>query len=104
VQTDNGSEFHKYFKQYLEKQNIVHYYNYKGKPTKNGHVERFNRTIQEEFVDWNEILLEDPEVFNDKLVDWLLWYNTKRYHWGLNLDTPINYLLTNYPLVQYEVN
>ena len=104
VQTDNGSEFHRYFKEYLERQNIVHYFNYKGKPTKNGHVERFNRTIQEEFVDWNEILLEEPEIFNDRLVEWLLWYNTKRYHWGLNLDTPINYLLTNYSLVQYEVN
>jgi transposase InsO family protein len=37
-------------------------------------------------------------------VEWLLWYNTKRYHWSLNLETPINYLLTNYPLVQYEMN
>ncbi len=35
VQTDNGSEFHKYFMWYLEKQNIVHYWNYKGQPTKN---------------------------------------------------------------------
>ena len=104
VQTDNGSEFHKYFREYLEKQEVIHYFNYKGKPTKNGHVERFNRTIQEEFVDWNEILLEDPEIFNDKLVEWLLWYNTERYHWGLNLETLINYLLTNYPSVQYVLN
>lgn len=67
-------------------------------------MERFNRTIQEEFEDWNEILLEDSEIFNDRLVEWLSWYNTKRYHWGLNLDTPINNLLTNYPLIQYDLS
>ena len=95
VQTDNGPEFHKYFMQYLEKQKVIHYWNYKGQPTKNGHVERYNRTIQEEFVDWNEILLEDVDEFNKKLIDWLLWYNTKRYHWSLNLTSPVDYLINN---------
>lgn len=69
VQTDNGSEFHGYFKEYLKKQKITHYWNYKGQPTKNDHIERFNRTIQEEFIDWNETLLEDIDRFNHKLVD-----------------------------------
>lgn len=95
VQTDNGSEFHKYFMGYLEKQNVIHYWNYKGQPTKNGHIEKYNRTIQEEFVDWNEILLEDLNKFNDKLMDWLVWYNTNRYHWSLNLVSPVDYLLNN---------
>ena len=95
VQTDNGSEFHKYFMEYLTERNITHYWNYKGQPTKNGHVEKYNRTIQEEFVDWNEILLEDTKTFNQKLMDWLLWYNTERYHWSLNLTSPVDYLLNN---------
>lgn len=95
VQTDNGSEFHKHFMQYLEKQRVIHYWNYKGQPTKNGHIERYNRTIQEEFVDWNEILLENTDQFNKKLMDWLLWYNTKRFHWSLNLTSPVDYLLNN---------
>ena len=95
VQTDNGSEFHKHFMSYLEKQKVIHYWNYKGKPAKNGPVEKYNRTIQEEFIDWNEILLEDVDVFNEKLIDWLSWYNTKRFHWGLNLETPVDYLINN---------
>lgn len=95
VQTDNGSEFHKYFMQYLENQKVIHYWNYKSQPTKNGHVERYNRTIQEEFVDWNEILLENTDQFNKKLMDWLLWYNTKRFHWSLHLTSPVDYLLNN---------
>ena len=95
VQTDNGSEFHKYFMKYLEKQKVGHYWNYKGQPAKNGHVEKYNRTIQEEFIDWNEILLEDTDQFNKKLIDWLVWYNTKRYHWSLNLISPVDYLIKN---------
>jgi len=95
VQTDNGSEFHKYFRDYLKEQDITHYWNYPGQPYKNGHVEKFNRTIQEEFIDQNEYYLKDTKEFNQKLIDWLLWYNTKRPHWGLNLETPVDYLIKN---------
>ena len=95
VQTDNGSEFHKHFKEYLKKQKVIHYWNYKGQPTKNGHVEKYNRTIQEEFIDQNSILLEDIQKFNVKLTDWLIWYNTKRPHWSLDLQSPVDYLIKN---------
>jgi len=95
IQTDNGSEFHKYFMKYLKEINVVHYWNYKGRPYRNGHIEKYNRTIQEEFIDQNEILLEDVNEFNKKLMDWLLWYNTKRYHWSLKLQSPVDYLIEN---------
>lgn len=95
VQTDNGSEFHKYFDAHLNKQRTIHYWNYPGRPYKNGHIEKYNRTIQEEFIDWNEILLEDTDNFNKKLMDWLLWYNTGRYHWSLKLESPVDYLIKN---------
>ena len=62
VQTDNGSEFHRHFKKYLKENKTTHFWNYKGKPAKNGHVERYNRTIQEEFVDQNSSLLENGTV------------------------------------------
>jgi len=93
VQTDNGSEFHRFFLEYLEESNITHYWNYAGQPYRNGHIEKYNRTIQEEFIDWNEILLDDINQFNHKLMDWLVWYNTKRYHWSLGLQSPIDCLL-----------
>jgi transposase InsO family protein/transposase-like protein len=95
VQTDNGSEFHKHFKEYLKKKNIIHYWNYKGQPTKNGHIEKYNRTIQEEFIDQHSVLLENTQKFNIKLIDWLIWYNTKRPHWSLNLLSPVQYLMKN---------
>ena len=95
IQTDNGSEFHKYFMQYLEKRKITHYWNYKGQPHKQGHIEKFNRTIQEEFVDQNEMWLDKVDEFNEKMLEWILWYNTKRFHWSLNLMTPVDYLINN---------
>lgn len=95
IQTDNGSEFHKYFMTYLEEQNITHYWNYKGKPYKNGHIEKFNRTIQEEFVDQHEKWFDDIDEFNQKMLDWIMWYNTKRYHHSLNLTSPVDYLINN---------
>jgi transposase InsO family protein len=95
IQTDNGSEFHKYFMHYLEQRNITHYWNYKGQPYKQGHIEKFNRTIQEEFVDHPEMWLDNVDEFNEKMLDWIVWYNTKRYHWSLNLMSPVDYLLNN---------
>ncbi|MFH0955634.1 MAG: DDE-type integrase/transposase/recombinase, partial [Candidatus Falkowbacteria bacterium] len=95
IQTDNGSEFHRYFRDYLKEQKIIQYWNYPGRPYRQGHIEKFNRTIQEEFIDWNEILLENTDTFNRKLTDWLIWYNTQRFHWSLNLLSPVDYLIKN---------
>ena len=95
MQTDNGSEFHNYFTQYLEKRKIIHYWDYKGQPYKQGHIEKFNRTIQEEFVDQNEMWLYDVDEFNEKMLEWITRYNTKRSHYGINLMTPVDYLIEN---------
>jgi len=95
IQTDNGSEFHKYFMQYLEKRKIAHYWNYKGQPYKQGRIEKYNRTIQEEFIDQNERWFDNMNKFNEKIIEWIIWYNTKRYHWSLNLMSPVDYLIKN---------
>lgn len=95
IQTDNGSEFHKYFASYVKSQKTIHFYNYKGQPHKNGHVEKYNRSIQDEFIDWHLSLLEDPDEFNKKLMDYLIWHNTVRPHWSLNLQSPVDYLIKN---------
>ena len=61
----------------------------------NAHVERFNRTIQEEFLNYHKGLLLDPDQFNTELMDWLIWYNTKRVHYAFgNQLTPVQFLLS----------
>jgi putative transposase len=94
VQTDNGSEFYKHFHAATEKLQITHYWNYPRSPKMNAKIERYNRTVQEEFVDWQlDTFALDVDGFNHQLMDWLIWYNTERPHWTLNLKSPMEYLL-----------
>ena len=93
IQTDNGSEFAKHFRKYVEELGIAHFNTYPRCPKMNAHIERFNRTIQEEFVNWNkQTLLVDISAFNEKMVEWLTWYNTVRPHESLGLMPPLWYI------------
>jgi len=92
VQTDNGLEFLGDFDIYLKNQHIVHVFIYPRCCKINGTIERFNRTIQEEFIDENLHLLSDPKLFSSRLIDYLLFYNTERVHKSLGLKTPLGYL------------
>ena len=95
VQTDNGSEFAKHFDIFLEKNNIVHFHTYPRCPKQNSEIERFNRTLSDAFIKQNKMLLAyDIEKFNEKLMEWLLWYNTRRPHWSLGLISPLRYIVS----------
>jgi transposase InsO family protein len=95
VQTDNGSEFAKYFEQFCQGKGLVHFFNYPKHPEANGYLERFNRTIQEQFVNWYIDELDEPDVFNRKLMEYLIWYNTEKPHRGINNLPPLRYYLDN---------
>ena len=58
-QTDNGSEFEAVFDHYCQHNNILHKWTYPRCPKINGVIERFNRSIQEEWLDvYQEELIE----------------------------------------------
>ena len=64
----------------------------------NAHAERFNRTLQETFVDYHEeLLLDDLAAFNRKLADWLLAYNTVLPHHCLGHNLRYNSCFTSNP-------
>ena len=96
VQTDNGAEFLKHFSKSCEDNDLVHFFNYPRHPQSNGHLERFNRTIQEQFADWHTDILDEPESFNRPLMDYLLWYNTDRPHRGIGKLSPLRYYLDKF--------
>ncbi|MCL5675510.1 MAG: integrase core domain-containing protein [Patescibacteria group bacterium] len=93
VKTDNGLEFQKELDSYLKRKNITHYFSYPHTPKSNAFIERFNRTIQEEFVDSHTEELEDIHSFNQKLINYLLYYNTVRPHQALGYLTPMAFML-----------
>ena len=97
VQTDNGSEFLKLFHIYLEEQKITHQFIYPKMPKVNSYIERFNRTIQEEFILRSDEIYYDQEAFERKLQKYLFWYNYQRPHSSLKYLSPMNFIETNIP-------
>jgi transposase len=97
VQTDNGSEFLKTFHAYMEEKHIKHQFIYPRMPKINAYIERFNRTIQEEFILRNDEIFYDHESFAKKLTNYLYWYNYKRPHASLKYVSPMTFIQTKFP-------
>ena len=97
VQTDNGSEFLKVFHECLEEQHIKHQFIYPKHPKINAFIERFNRTIQEEFILRNDEIYYDLTAFSVKLTEYLNWYNYKRPHSSLNYMSPMTFIQSKSP-------
>ena len=88
IQTDNGSEFKLYFEEAAVKAGLTHLFSYPRHPKTNGYVERFNWTIQDEFIFDSEDFLLYPDEFKIKLDIWLVWYNQIRPHQSLEYLSP----------------
>ena len=86
LQSDHGPEFSNYF---TDRVKIKHRHSRIRKPNDNGHVERFNRTIQDELL---RKIPTDVKVINRRMPYYLKYYNTKRLHMGINFKTPIEML------------
>ena len=86
LQSDHGPEFGKWFVERIKKS---HRYTRIGKPNDNAHIERFNRTIQEECLDK---ITRKVEVINSTLKKYLEYYNTERLHMGISFFSPMQLL------------
>lgn len=94
VLTDNGSEFKKHLSERLCELHLTHFHTYPKTPKMNAHVERFNRTIQDDWIDWHLSELIEPDVFNRNLMDYLIWYNTERVHKAFqNKLSPVQFMI-----------
>lgn len=101
--TDNGSEFKGDFAKRMSKHDVVHWKTYPKTPKMNAHCERFNRTIQECFVDYHEdLLFADSALFNQKMSDWLVFYNTELPHLSTKPNPKKTTSLTNLPVAPIE--
>lgn len=94
VQTDNGSEFLGVFDRYCHTHEIPHFFTYPRSPRINGGIERFNRTIQEEFIDRTDSLYLGADAITTHLQQYLNWYNDVRPHQSLGNLSPSQYQQT----------
>jgi transposase InsO family protein len=90
LQTDNGSEFMKYFEIACSELTIPHYFSRVRTPKDNPDNERFNRTLQEEFIQLGNMTY-DTKKFNHRLTEWLIEYNFHRPHQSLDYMTPMGF-------------
>lgn len=83
LQSDNGQEFSSYFSENVQ---IIHRHSRVRTPNDNAHLERFNRTLQEECL---RHITPRPADYQKAIQQYLPYYNQERLHLGLNLKTPI---------------
>lgn len=90
IQTDNGSEFHRFFDAACGQLGVTHYWSRAKTPKDNAVNERFNRTLEEEFLQMGN-MNTDTTLFNQRLTDWLIEYNFRRPHQSLGYLPPISF-------------
>ena len=92
VQADNGPEFGKHFAERLQAKGVVIRHTRLHRPNDNAHIERFNRTIQEECTGSYYLESESLDALNMRISNYLDYYNNKRIHLGLKYMTPAQML------------
>lgn len=89
IHTDNGSEFSTWFTHGCIRLGMKHRHGRVRKSNDQAHVERFNRTVQEECLDR---VAHSIVSFRKVLPRYLNYYNTERTHMGINYLTPLEVL------------
>lgn len=86
-QTDNGQEFGRYFTLNI---GTRHRKIRKRKPNDNAHIEKFNRTLQDECI--NKANFNTIKELNQCIQTYMIHYNNQRLHMGIDFQTPIQKL------------
>ena len=85
LQSDHGGEFSKWFTKQMLFRKIDHRHSRVRKPTDNGHIERFIRTLQDECL--NRIT-RTFSSWQKEIPQFIHYYNNERPHMALEMKTP----------------
>jgi transposase InsO family protein len=86
LQSDHGPEFSKWFTKRIVERGMAHRHSRVRQPNDNAHLERFNRTVQEQCI---SRLPRRLSIWRKEIPEYLRWYNEERPHMGLNMQTPL---------------
>jgi len=86
LQSDHGSEFSSWFTEHIQQQGIAHRHSRVRRPTDNGYIERFNRTLQEECL---KGVPRSIRAYRQVIPEYIEYYNSERLHLSLGLKTPM---------------
>src|SRR4030043_479315 len=102
LQTDNGSEFALEFERATTKLNIQRYFSRVRTPKDNSEIERFNQTLEYEWL-YNSNLSLEPEELNPRLTEWLIEYNFNRPHRSLGYLAPVEHIEKEFAKIRSPV-
>lgn len=85
IQSDHGPEFSKWFTKRIIAMGMTHRHSRIRTPNDNAHLERFNRTIQEECL---SRIPRNLRSYRKEIPEYLLYYNNERPHMALDMKTP----------------
>ena len=93
AQADNGPEFQSYFAKELKRRNIQLRHTRLGRPNDNAHIERFNRTVQDECIGYHWRTSVPLARQRETLSRYVDYYNQDRVHLGIQLRFPVRQML-----------
>ena len=94
IQSDNGHEFGRLFKERLEvDDNTTIRHSRPHRPNDNAHIERFNRTLREECIGQYMSSYKTVDQIQKKIDRFLDYYNNERVHLSLKCKTPTEFYL-----------
>lgn len=94
LQSDHGSEFSKWFTKRIAERGMAHRHSRVRTPNDNAHLERFNRTIQDECI---SRIPRSLISWQKEIPEYLRYYNEERPHMGLGMKTPIEKIAETIP-------
>ena len=97
IHSDNGSEFDKDFARVCEILSIRQVFSRPHTPKDNPCLEKFNHTVQREWLSFSVIGLDEIDEANIDLTEWLVKYNSIRPHQALDYKTPLDYAYEQSP-------
>lgn len=87
IQSDHGPEFSKWFTKRMLERGLGHRHSRVRTPNDNAHLERFNRTLQDECL---SRIPRRIHIWRKEIPEYLEYYNTKRPHMALGMKSPID--------------
>ena len=92
INTDNGSEYLLNFHKEIEAWGIPHYFTDPHCPKQNGRVERFHQTAEYEYFNYQDDLLDELDMINERCMEFNTKYNYHRYHGAIRYQKPGEYV------------
>ncbi len=86
LQSDHGSEFSKWFTTQCDFHGLAHRHSRVRQPNDNAHLERFNRTLQDECL---SRCARSLRSWRSAIPEYLRYYNAERPHLALNMQAPL---------------